>query len=90
MNLFKIVAEFEHINLRAGPINTPNATKASVIISFQLFGTLMCFICSHFSGMLTSSKTIDFIFQILIIKNLYFSQLVKEILKIELKIIKQQ
>jgi phosphatidylinositol-bisphosphatase len=47
---FCSVAEYEHINLRAGPINTPSATKASVCISFQLFGTLMCFICSHFAA----------------------------------------
>lgn len=45
------VVEFEHINLRGtGPINTPIKTKASVVISFQLFGTLLCFICSHFSA----------------------------------------
>ena len=47
-HLKKKVAEFDVIGLRTGP-NTPNATKASLLVSFQLFGTLMCFICSHFS-----------------------------------------
>lgn len=47
---FCSIAEFDHINLRAGPVNTPSATKASVLISFQLFGTLFCFICSHFAA----------------------------------------
>ena len=47
---FCSVVEFEHINLRA--VNAPSKTKASVVVSFQLFGTLLCFICSHFAGKL--------------------------------------
>lgn len=38
--------DYEAINLRA--VKMPVRTKASILISFQLFGTLMCFICSHF------------------------------------------
>lgn len=43
-----LVVEFEHINFRA--VQAPSRTKGSVLITFQLFGTLMCFICSHFAA----------------------------------------
>lgn len=43
---FLIVVDSEEIGLRK--VFTPMSTKGSVLISFQLFGTLVCFICSHF------------------------------------------
>lgn len=42
------VVEYEHVPLRS--LHTPGRTKSSVVISFQLFGTLLCFVCSHFVG----------------------------------------
>ena len=38
LNIFHFkVVEYDYINLRPGPVNTGSATKASVVISFQLF-----------------------------------------------------
>ncbi|CAF0870003.1 unnamed protein product [Brachionus calyciflorus] len=45
---FCSIVEYEHINFR--PVQAPSRTKASVLVTFQLFGTLMCFICSHFAA----------------------------------------
>ena len=45
---FCSVVESDYVNLR--PVKTPMRTKASLLVSFQLFGTLMCFICSHFEA----------------------------------------
>ena len=59
-NILILVVEYEHINLRA--VNA-RPTKASIVISFQLFGTLMCFICSHFAGNLRLRKRTTFLEQ---------------------------
>jgi hypothetical protein len=46
---FDKVVDFEAINLK-NAVKSPIRTKASILATFQLFGTLMCFICSHFEG----------------------------------------
>ena len=34
-------------------MHAPSKTKSSVVTSFQLFGTTLCFICSHFEGLIS-------------------------------------